>query len=55
MIRVITFVGVKNDLNYSFEHYLNEHNIAREQIISISYVVDIDDVHERILLVYEEK
>ena len=50
-------IKVKRFINLSFskssdclEKYLNNYNITREQIISISYGVD-----ETILLVYEDK
>lgn len=53
MIKVQKFTDLNYNAYVDLENYLNVCNITREQIISISYAVD--EAHERILLVYEEK
>ena len=51
MIKVKKFIDSElSDSGYCLEEYLNNYNITREQIISISY-----GIKEKILLVYEDK
>lgn len=53
MIKVKKFIDLDYNACAYLENYLNVCNITREQIISISY--SANKIHERILLVYEEK